>query len=209
MDTPSFTPSAETHVGVGGDFARVFDHEDYLIMFNSLDEASVVLRAHLILEEFLNIWCSRVTGTEDLFEGTFVAFKTKLVVARNLGFSAQYDEILDKFNEVRNRYSHRRKYALEQSALAALKDKINALPSEPPMLPCEQYHIFAQGKDQFGRPQEVRHEWATTDTKKRVLLVFVQLVMKLVQWMQTEFTRRGVKYSLVAWPAQQNGASAA
>lgn len=193
--------SPVTHVAVGGDFARVFDHEDYLVMFNSLDEASVVLRAHLILEEFLNIWCGRLTGTDDLFAGTFVPFKTKLVVARNLGMASEYVEILDKINEVRNRYSHRRKYVLEQSTLDGLKNKVNALPSDPPLLPCEQYHIFAQGKDQFGRPQEVRHEWSTTDIKKRVLLVFVQLVMKFVQWMQAEFTRRGVHYNLVVWPA--------
>ena len=202
MNTPTPTISHDTHVGVGGDFARVFDHEDYLIMFNSLDEVSVVLRAHMILEEFLNIWCSRITGADDLFSGTFVPFKTKLVVARNLGLAQEYEDILDRFNDVRNRYSHKRKYALEQSKLDSLKDKVNALHSEPPMLPCEQYHIFAQGEDQFGRPQEVRHEWSSTDTKKRVLLVIVQLVLKFVQWMQAEFNRRGIRYSLVVWPAQ-------
>jgi len=170
-------------------------------MFNSLDEVSVILRAHMILEEFLNIWCGRVTGTDDLFAGTFVPFKTKLVVARNLGLAPEYGDILDKFNEVRNRYSHRRKYALENSKLDALKIKVNALPCEPPMLPCEQYHIFAHGKDQFGRPQELRHEWSNSDTKKRVLLVVIQLVMKLVYWMQREFNLRGVKYELVVWPA--------
>jgi len=209
MNSPSFTPNPETHVGVGGDFARVFDHEDYLIMFNSLDEVSVVLRAHVILEEFLNIWCSRNTSTDDLFAGTFVPFKTKLVVARNLGLSPEYEDILDKFNEVRNRYSHKRKYALEQSKLNSIKDKVNALHSVPPMLPCEEYHIFAQGKDQFGRPQEIRHEWSSTDTKKRVLLVVVQLVMKFVQWMQGEFNRRGIQYNLVVWPAQENRGGAA
>jgi hypothetical protein len=202
MNTPTPTISHDTHVGVGGDFARVFDHEDYLIMFNSLDEVSVVLRAHMILEEFLNIWCSRITGADDLFSGTFVPFKTKLVVARNLGLAQEYEDILDRFNDVRNRYSHKRKYALEQSKLDSLKDKVNALHSEPPMLPCEQYHIFAQGEDQFGHPQEVRHEWSSTDTKKRVLLVIVQLVLKFVQWMQAEFNRRGIRYSLVVWPAQ-------
>ncbi len=201
MSDPSLTPSAETHVNVGGDFARVFDTQDYLIMFNSLDEVSVVLRAHMILEEFLNIWCSRVTSTEDLFAGTFVPFKTKLIVARNLGLASEYEDILDRFNEVRNRYSHRRKYALEESRLNSIKDKVNVLHSEPPMLPCEEYHIYAQGHDQFGRPQEIRHEWSSTDMKKRVLLVVVQLVMKLVQWMQVEFNRRGIQYSLVAWPA--------
>ena len=199
MPSPQLTPG--THVGVGGDFARVFDQDDYLIMFNSLDEVSVVLRAHMILEEFLNLWCGRVTGTDDLFSGTFVPFKTKLVVARNLGLAAEYVDILDGFNEVRNRYSHRRKYVLEASKLESLKNKVNALHCEPLLLPCEEYHIFAQGKDQFGRSQEIRHEWSSTDTKKRMLLVVVQLVMKLVQWMQREFNRRGVKYNLVVWPA--------
>lgn len=204
MSATPFTLDPGTHVGVGGDFARVFDHEDYLIMFNSLDEVSVVLRAHMILEEFLNIWCNLTTGTADLFDGTFVPFKTKLVVARNLGLASEYGDVLDKFNEVRNRYSHKRKYALEQSRLNSIKDKVNALHSEPPMLPCEQFHIYAQGKDQFGRPQEVQHEWASTDTKKRVLLVVVQLVMKFVQWMQAEFNRRGIKYNLVVWSAPNN-----
>ncbi|HCP79972.1 MAG: hypothetical protein CML16_14680 [Pusillimonas sp.] len=201
MSDPSLTPSPEIHVSVGGDFARVFDAQDYLIMFNSLDEVSVVLRAHMILEEFLNIWCSRVSSTEDLFAGTFVPFKTKLIVARNLGLASEYEDILDRFNEIRNRYSHRRKYALEESRLNSIKDKVNTLHSEPPMLPCEEYHIYAQGHDQFGRSQEIRHEWSSTDMKKRVLLVVVQLVMKLVQWMQVEFNRRGIQYSLVAWPA--------
>jgi hypothetical protein len=202
-------PSPETHVAVGGDFARVFDADDYLIMFNSLDETSVVMRGHLILEEFLNIWCSRITGVEDLFVGTFVPFKTKLVVASNLGLAREYGDILDKFNEVRNRYSHRRKYALELSTVDALKNKVNALDVDPPLLPCEQYHIFAQGKDQFGKPQEVKHEWSTADTKKKVLLIFIQLVMKFVQWMQAEFKRRGVNYNLVVWPAQLDRAGEA
>jgi hypothetical protein len=211
MSSPSFTPiNPETHVGVGGDFARVFDQEDYLIMFNSLDEVSVVLRAHMILEEFLNIWCGRTTGTEDLFAGTsFVPFKTKLIVARNLGLASEYGNILDKFNGVRNRYSHQRKYALQQSELDSLKDKVNALHSEPPMFPCEQFHICAQGKDQFGCPQEVRYEWSSADTKKRVLLVVVQLVMKFVQWMQAEFNRRGIQYRLVVWPTEGDRGGAA
>lgn len=209
MNSSPSLSSPETQVGVGGDFARVFDHEDYLIMFNSLDEVSVVLRAHMILEEFLNIWCSRVTGTGDLFDGTFVPFKTKLVVARNLGLASEYEDILNRFNDVRNCYSHKRKYALEQSRLDALREKVNALHSDPPMLPCEQFHIYAQGKDQFGRPQEIQHEWSSTDTKKRVLLVVIQLVMKFVQWMQGEFNRRGITYSLVVWPAQNGSAGAA
>lgn len=205
MDTNNFPPLTENHVAVGGDFARVFDHEDYLTMFNSLDEASVVLRAHLILEEFLNIWCARVTTTDDLFSGVFVPFKTKLVIAGNLGLNSGFRDALDKFNDIRNRYSHRRKYLLEQSTLDSLKVKVNKLPSNPPMRPCEEFHLYAYGKDEFGRDHEIRHEWATTDTKKRLLLIFVQLVMKFVQWMQSEFTRRDIEYSLIVVPPIPQG----
>ncbi|MCK0507274.1 hypothetical protein [Aromatoleum anaerobium] len=142
-------------------------------MFNSLDEASVVLRAHLILEEFLNIWCGRLTGTDDLFAGTFVPFKTKLVVARNLGMASEYVEILEKVNEVRNRYSHRRKYVLEQSTLDGLKNKVNALPSDPPCFRASsttssrRERINSAGRKRFGtsgQPQTSRREssWSSS-----------------------------------------------
>lgn len=205
----STTKSTSTLVSVGGDFARVFDHEDYLSMINALDEASVVLRAHMILEEFLNIWCSRLTKTDDLFAGTFVPFKTKLVVARNLGLAKEYDDILEKFNEIRNRYSHRRKYALEASMLEALRIKVNGLSSEPSLLPCEDYHIFVEGPDQNGQRKEAVYQWATTDTKKRVMIIFIQLVMKFVHWMQLAFQERGIQYELITWPSKTEDTSLA
>jgi hypothetical protein len=194
MTQPFFSAG---QVGIGGDFASVFDPDDYLSMVNALDEATVVLRAHLVLEEFLNIWSSRVTGTADLFAGTFVPFKTKLVVCRNLGLSTEYFAALDKFNDVRNRYSHRRKYVLEASALDALRQMVNALQSAHPLLPCEQFEIYLEGVDASGQKRQVSYTWDTADTKKRLAIVQVILVMKFVQWMQSEFNSRGINYSLV------------
>lgn len=186
-----------THVKVGGDFARVFDHEDYLAMVNSFDEASVVLRAHLILEEFLNIWSSRCTHTEDLFVGTFVAFKTKLCVCRNLGLSVEYVEVLDKFNEIRNRYSHRRKYALEVNTLDSLRKKVDALACGTDHLPCDQFELLIEGVDSTGQRKQITHTWSTADTKKRIVVILVVLVLKLVQWMQNAFNVRGINYNLI------------
>lgn len=190
-----------TSVGVGGDFARVFDHEDYMAMVNSFDESSVVLRAHLILEEFLNIWSSRLTQTEDLFAGTFVPFKTKLCVCRNLGLSADYFDVLDKFNDVRNRYSHRRKYALEPNTLDSLRKKVDELASDPGMLRCDNFELFIEGTDSNNQRKQISYTWTTADAKKRIVVVFVILVLKFVQWMQREFNTRGIHYNLVVWPA--------
>lgn len=65
----------EDHVAIGGDFNKIFDYRDYLAMLNVPDEAMCILRAHLILEEALGLWASKVTETDDLFSGTFVPFK--------------------------------------------------------------------------------------------------------------------------------------
>lgn len=80
------TTSSDKYVEVGGDFAEIFDQATLLSMLNSHDEAAVALKFHLIMEEFINIWCSKRTYTDDLFAGIdFVPFKTKLAIARNLG----------------------------------------------------------------------------------------------------------------------------
>lgn len=201
MNQPLIGPG---HVGVGGDFARVFDLEDYMAMVNALDEATVVLRAHLVLEEFLNIWAARITATEDLFDGGFVPFKTKLSICKNLGFAAEFAEVFDRVNTIRNRYSHRRKYKLEESGLVGLRGAVDALPSSQPLLPCESFEIYLEDPDANGTRRQLTYTWAAADTKKRMALVQVVLVLKLVQWMQQEFNARGIKYKLVVWPVGGN-----
>lgn len=191
-------PTESGHFEVGGGFARVFDPDDYIALVNAFDEATVVLRAHLVLEEFLNIWAGRVTGTEDLFKGiAFVPFNTKLSICRNLGFSSGFINILDRVNKIRNKYSQRRKYQLEESCLSGLRDAVDKLPSLPPLLACEKFELHIEGQDGTGTRKRLTYTWATADTKKRLALVQVILVLKLVQWMQQEFNERGIKYNLV------------
>lgn len=200
MSQLSFGPGPG-HVRVEGDFARVFDANDYKTMINALDEATVVLRAHLIMEEFLNIWAARVTSTEDLFKGSIVPFKTKLAICQNLGFDARFAKVLDKLNNIRNQYSHRRKYQLEESRLNSLRDAVDALPSLNPTQPCSEFEIWLEGTDISGARHQMTYTWATADVKKRMTIVQVIAVLKLVQWMQGAFNTRGVKYDLIVMPA--------
>ena len=194
MNQPFFSPG---HVPIGGDFATVFDPEDYLAMINALDEATVVLRAHLVLEEFLNIWASKVTGTDDLFAGAFVSFKIKLAVCKNLGLATDLNDVLDKFNEIRNRYSHRRKYAIEASAIESLSATVDTVACGIPLQQCRDFEIYANGVDGFGKRGQVTHSWSTSDPKKKLTIVQVVLVLKLVHWMQSAFNAKGIKYTLV------------
>lgn len=188
------------HVAVGGDFANVFDHEDYIAMINATDEVAVVLRAHLILEEFLNIWASRVTKTDDLFLSTFVPFKTKLCIASNLGLADEYRNFLDKFNDIRNSYSHRRKFTMQQSQLDGLCLKVDAMSATRAILPCKKFQLYISGKTPDGTDKEITYTWETADMKKRIMLVFVLFVLNFVTWMQEEFKKRGISYTIIANP---------
>jgi hypothetical protein len=189
---------SETHVPVGGDFNRIFDHTDYLAMINIPDEATCILRGHLILEEVLNLWSSKLTKTEDLYAGTFVPFKTKLVISKNLGIPDDIFSILDKINEIRNKFSHRKGYELEKSMIEALKNKINNAVKTETIQDCETFHVFVGGKDQAGNPTEVTYTWESSNNRIKFVLLFVILMLKLTQWIQGEFQERGIEYNIIS-----------
>lgn len=144
----------QTHVPVGGDFSQIFDHKDYLAMISIPDEATCILRGHLILEEVLNLWSGKLTQTDDLYAGAFVPFKTKLVVSKNLGLSEELFRVLDKINEVRNRFSHRKGYELEDSVIESLKTRVNEIVPSAKVQKCETFHVFVGGNDQEGNPKK-------------------------------------------------------
>ncbi len=186
---------------VGGDFSNVFDAEDYLAMLNARDESALVLRAHLILEEFLNIWAAKTTRTEDLFAGQFISFKTKLQVSKNLGLMTEIVDVLDRFNNLRNDFSHRRRHKIEESRLDSICTKVDVLNATArSFTPCRSFEIYAEGDGPDGRRMKVSYNWANSDFKRKLLIVFIVLVMKLVSWMQAEFNRRGISCTLVTSP---------
>ncbi len=177
---------------------NVFDHEDYLAMMNAQDESSLVLKAHLILEEFLNIWAAKVTDTQDLFAGPFIPFRTKLVICRNLGIPDELFNIFDKFNDLRNRFSHRRKYKIELSMIDSIRTKVDALPSLVSLRPCDEFEIQMEGLDATNMRRSISYKWDASDSKKKFLLVFIVFVLKLVGWMQVELKQRNIPFSIIS-----------
>lgn len=188
------------HIPVGGDFSRIFDHKDYLAMVSIPDEATAVLRGHLILEEVLNLWANKITGVDDLYAGAFVPFKTKIAISRNLGMNDDVYSVLDKINDIRNRFSHRKGHELEYSALESLANRVDAIdaPEDLNLQDSKKFHLFMGGKDQDGSPAERTYTWETGDNRIRFVIVFVILMLKLTHWIQVEFNARGVSYTIVS-----------
>lgn len=185
-------------IAVGGDFNRIFDHEDYLAMISIPDEATCILRGHLILEEVLNLWSSKLTNTEDLYAGIFVSFKTKLVVSKNLGMGDELFTVLDKVNDIRNKFSHRKGYQLEKSQITSLKNYVDDAVRPAKIRKCEAFHLFVGGKDENGNPKETTYTWENSDNRVKFVLVFVILMLKLIHWIQNEFIGRGINYTIIS-----------
>lgn len=100
---------------------------------------------------------------------------------------------------IRNRYSHRRKYALEVNTLDSIRKKVDGLASDAELLPCDQFELFIDGTDSNDQRKQITYTWATADTKKRIVVILIVIVLKLVQWMQREFNARGIRYNLIVW----------
>lgn len=183
-------------VTLGGDFNRIFGHEDYLAMVSIPDEATCILRGHLVLEEVLNLWSSKITTTEDLYAGIFVSFKTKLVISRNLGISEELFSVLDKVNDIRNKFSHRKGYQLEKSQIESLKIKVDEIVESAKIQKCETFHVFVGGTDEDGNPKEITYTWKESNNRIKFVLVFVILMLKLTYWIQNEFINRDIKYTI-------------
>ena len=167
-------------------------------MINTREESTVVLKAHLILEDFVNVWASVATKTDDLFAGEFVAFKTKINIAKNLGLPEDVYKVLKKFNDVRNRYSHRRKYVVDDQEVLSLCRLIDIALPEEMVTPCREFRLQTSGTDASGNQRSQDFDWDSSSNDKKILISFVVFVMKISFWMQKEFISRGINYSMIS-----------
>ncbi|NOH60212.1 hypothetical protein F0261_19495 [Alteromonas sp. 07-89-2] len=178
-------------------FEKLFDNEDMLSMYNIPDESACLLKAHLILEDLITLYCSKLSDVEDLFSGVFVPFKTKLVISRNMGLHIDAYKILDKVNDIRNKFSHRKRHKLEDSQVEGLRVQVNSFLADANITPCEEFKLSVKGKDQHGTPSEKVHDWTSSEPRLKFIILFINLMVRLVWWIQNEFKGKNIDYAML------------
>jgi hypothetical protein len=149
------------------------------------------------LEEVLNIWSSKLTGTDDLYRGGFVSFKTKLNISINLGLPSDLSKTLDVVNSIRNRFSHRKGYSIEDSEISSLQRKVDDCIQIDNFRSCADFEITGSGTDQDGKRAPILHKWTDSSNRIRFLIAFIILMLKITRWMQVEFQSRGIAYTIL------------
>ena len=180
---------------IGGDLERALDKELIKGIVDTPDLIGCVLRVHFCLEEILNLWCNKVTSTDNLFDtGSFINFDTKLAIAKNLGLPADIANVFKQINIIRNKYAHRSAYILEENVLNSLKDNVDKIITPEKMDKIESFSIHPTIA--FG--QAVKVTWKEADIRLKFILVYFVFLIKLIHRLQLEFFNRNIPYSFRA-----------
>ncbi|NEX13905.1 MAG: hypothetical protein C1941_04285 [Prosthecochloris sp.] len=179
---------------LGGDFSQIFNSKDYLAMINIPDEATCILRSHLILEEVLNLWANKITNTKDLYAGVIVAFTVKLEIAKNLGLNKSIYTTIKKINNIRNKFSHNKDFQLKDSTITSLKNSVNSIESSKPIKNCEDFTIT--GKSPSEKNVQLIYSWKHSNNRVKFTLIFITLILKITYLIQNEFKNRNINYTI-------------
>lgn len=69
--------SGNEYIRIDGDFTSIYNLKNMEGLINANDEISVILRGHLILEEFLNLWIEKNINY-NIFDDGFFFFQNKV-----------------------------------------------------------------------------------------------------------------------------------
>ena len=179
------------------EFSSVLNPDDYLSILDSKDQLTVVLKYHLITEEFLNLWCKKTTSCDQIFDRCFVPYKTKNQIARNLGLPDEAFEALDYLNELRNKFSHNHRYVISDGQNDKLRRLVDLFGTDLKLVQCAEFSIHTHERQENGLLLEVTYTWKDSPPEKKQFIALCLLTMKLTKWIQDAFIARGIDFKLV------------
>lgn len=179
-------------VRIGGDVQGAFDDEVITALANTQDLIGAVLRVHFCLEEFLNIWCNKVTDNNDFFDFGFIGFDKKIKIAVKLGLSESLAGIFKLFNSIRNKYAHDTSAKITIEQLNDIRIKIDGLPN------FGSQSIPKCDDPSFQTPVGNKVlSWNGVDisTKDRLVFLYFVFSMKILGIYVAEFNKRGITFN--------------
>jgi len=118
----------EGYVVVNGDLGFFLDASKYAPILNINDEAAVMLRLSLIIENFLEVFINNVRqpGTENFVRPSRY-FMPKVELSVALGLPISIANALVKLNSVRNKFAHKIDYVMSESDFNEIDIVVNAI----------------------------------------------------------------------------------
>lgn len=179
-------------VRIGGDVLGAFDDEVITALANTQDLIGAVLRVHFCLEEFLNIWCNKVTDNKDFFDFGFIGFDKKIKIAVKLGLPENLSIIFKLFNSIRNKYAHDTSAKITIEQLNDIRIKIDSLPNfgTQPIPKCNDPLFKTPVGDKI-----LSWNGINISTKDRIVFLYFVFSMKILGAYVAELHKRGISFN--------------
>lgn len=172
---------------IGGDLAKIFDANLLIILVTSTDPIGVVLRIHFCIEAFLDLWCKKITNTEDFFDFGFIGFDKKLSIAKKLGFPEDVACAFKRINKIRNKFAHDIDAQIQLNELNELRREIDIIET----FNVESFKISEMKIES----KNILIKWnEDLSAIKKIVLLYSTLSLKLFLRYRYEFEIKGVEF---------------
>ncbi|WP_151798576.1 hypothetical protein [Acinetobacter bereziniae] len=183
-----------THTRAGGDIATAYNLDTIFALIETKDILGAVLRVHFCLEEFLNIWCDKITHCNDFFDlgrGKFIMFDMKLAISKKLGLPAELAEVFTLFNRIRNKFAHQTNVSITDDELNSIRyaiDRISTYGSPIPKMDDPSW------RGQFDE-REVHWNMPNVSVIDKLLMIYFTFSMKAISVFNKELSDRGISFT--------------
>lgn len=190
--------SIKEYTKIGGDFLEPFDLETISALLYTKDIIGAVLRIHFCFEEFLDLWCDKVTYCEDFFDFSKikkvgrVSFRMKIAISQKLGLPSELVDVFKKFSDLRNDFAHEVNTKISDQQFDDIRHLIDKIPSYGERTIPKMNH--PSWKPQF---DDRILFWSMPDISKtdKLLLIYFTFSMKLISIFTKEFAEKGIPFS--------------
>lgn len=160
------------YVAINSDLGFFLDAEKYAPILKINDEAAVLLRLNLLIENFLEVFIKNVRrpGTE-VFVKPVRYFKTKVELSVALGLPTSIANALLLLNTIRNKFAHKIDYVMTASDYEEIDSAVNSIDVET-VNPLNRFnmesiqYMFEAGVDSLVFVRSL--DYSTSDKQKRL-----------------------------------------
>lgn len=183
-----------TYVRVGGDLKNAYNDQIIFELIRTSDLIGAILRLHFCLEEFLNVWCNKVTGVDDFFDIGFIGFDKKISIAQKLGLPDELAAVFKLFNKRRNDFAHDANSTITVDQLNDLRYKIDNIETfAKPVPKCNDNNFMGLNFD--GR--EISWDSEGVTPKDRLVILYLVFALKLINRFDVAFKEKGIPFTYI------------
>lgn len=177
----------------GADFANVLDIDVIIALLDSNDDIGVVLRIHFLLENLLELWCSKITGYENFFDfDDRISFSMKLKFAKKLEINPEVASFIKIFNRFRNDMAHFKGSIISDDILDKLRHALNRIPSFG-----EKKIPKIEDPEWVGEFDNRAISWSDPNisNKDKLMLIYFTFCMKVISVFINDLSEKGISIS--------------